>query len=313
MTFCAWPGNVLRIETITQLWNAPATGQVVVDDLRQRHTHGRQEDPLGRLPEPRVLGGRLADDDRRIDRVAPHRHRRDAEDRERLGVRVVAGVVAERALDPDVVLRDVPLEDDLRVRGHLEIDRLAACTSSTGSPRRNPASMSSSRCFGSGALAEYAVTGSSPIATATGIRPSSAASRSARPSLCICQCMKVEARSITCIRYMPTLRAPDLRVLRDHRRERDERRGVARPAALDRKPTEVDVRRPRRTTSWHGALRDGLRARVGDRLQLEQAPDLLAKPLAAAACRGCRRAWPRRRRASRRRTPCTCASRCRTD
>ena len=68
--------------------------------------------------------------------------------------------------------------------------------------------MSSSRCFGSGALAEYALTGSSPIATATGIRPSSAASRSARPSLCSCQCMNVDERSITCIRYMPTLRVP---------------------------------------------------------------------------------------------------------
>ena len=63
-------------------------------------------------------------------------------------------------------------------------------------------------CFGSGALAEYAVTGSSPSATATGMRPSSEASRSARPSLCICQCMNVELRSITCIRYMPTLRTP---------------------------------------------------------------------------------------------------------
>ena len=51
---------------------------------------------------------------------------RDAEDRERLGVRVVARVVAERALDPDVVLRDAALEDDLGVRGHLEVDGLAA-------------------------------------------------------------------------------------------------------------------------------------------------------------------------------------------
>ena len=50
--------------------------------------------------------------------------------------------------------------------------------------------MNSSMCFGSGALAEYAVTGSSPSATATGIRPS-VASQSARPSLWICQCMNV--------------------------------------------------------------------------------------------------------------------------
>ena len=67
--------------------------------------------------------------------------------------------------------------------------------------------MNSSMCFGSGALAEYAVIGSRPSATATGMRPS-VASQSARPSLWICQCMNVVRRSITCIRYMPTLRAP---------------------------------------------------------------------------------------------------------
>ena len=152
----------------------------------------REEDPLRRLAEPGVLRRRLPDDDRRVDRVAPHRHRREPEDRERLGVRVVARVVAERPLDADVVLRDVSLEDDLGVRRAPRGRSSCSATSSTGSPRRNPASMSSSRCFGSGALAEYAVTGSSPIATATGMRPSSAASRSARPSLCSCQCMKVE-------------------------------------------------------------------------------------------------------------------------
>ena len=67
--------------------------------------------------------------------------------------------------------------------------------------------MNSSMCFGSGALAEYAVIGSSPRATATGMRPS-VASQSARPSLWICQCMNVVLRSITCMRYMPTLRVP---------------------------------------------------------------------------------------------------------
>ena len=41
-------------------------------------------------------------------------------------MRVVAGVVAERTLDPDVVPRDGALEDDLRVRGHLEVHGLAA-------------------------------------------------------------------------------------------------------------------------------------------------------------------------------------------
>ena len=81
-------------------------------------------------------------------------------------------------------------------------------TSCTAEPLRKPATISSPMCFGSGALAEYAVTGSRPSATATGIRPSGAARRSARPSLWICQCMNVERRSIFCIRYMPTLRTP---------------------------------------------------------------------------------------------------------
>ena len=27
MTFFAWPGNALRIETMQQLWKAPATGR----------------------------------------------------------------------------------------------------------------------------------------------------------------------------------------------------------------------------------------------------------------------------------------------
>ena len=98
--------------------------QVVVDDLRHGHPHGRQEDPLGRLAEPGVLGRRLPDDDRRIDRVATHRHRRDVEDGKRLGRRVVAGVVAEGALDSLVARLDVALEDDLGVGRHLEVDGL---------------------------------------------------------------------------------------------------------------------------------------------------------------------------------------------
>ena len=67
--------------------------------------------------------------------------------------------------------------------------------------------MNSSMCFGSGAEAEYAVTGSSPSATATSSR-SPIPRQSAAPSLWICQCMKVVRASIFCIRYMPTLRVP---------------------------------------------------------------------------------------------------------
>ena len=90
--------------------------------------------------------------------------------------------------------------------------------------------------------------------------------------------MKVERASIFCIRYMPTLRAPVRGSLRDHRRQRDERRRVAGPAALDREQVEVDLV-ARQDDLLAGAARDGLRQRVGDRLQLLQAPHLLDEPL----------------------------------
>src|SRR3954453_17542701 len=96
--------------------------QVVVDDLGQRRAHGGQEDPLRRLAEPGVLLRRLADHDGGVDRVAPHRHGSDVEDRERLGGGVVAGVVAERPLLADLVLLDVALEHDLGAGGHLDAD-----------------------------------------------------------------------------------------------------------------------------------------------------------------------------------------------
>ena len=122
--------------------------QVVVDDLGDAHPDRRQEDPLGRLAEPRVLLRRLADHDRRVDRVAPHRHRGHVEDRERLGRRVVAGVVAERAFLGQLVLGDVALEHDLGVgrapRGRRSSPARARPARRAGSP----ASMSSSTCFG---------------------------------------------------------------------------------------------------------------------------------------------------------------------
>src|SRR2546427_11573119 len=84
-----------------------------------------RSDPLRRLPEPGVLGRRLADHDRRIDGVAAHRDRADPEDREELGGRVVPGVVAEGPFGRQVVLCDGAFEDDLGFRRHLEVDRLA--------------------------------------------------------------------------------------------------------------------------------------------------------------------------------------------
>ena len=94
--------------------------------------------------------------------------------------------------------------------------------------------------------------------------------------------MKVVFRSIDLHPVHADVAAAGLRVVRDDGRERDERRRVARPAALDRQEAEVDV-----VAAQHDllarALADGLRARVGDRLELPQAAHLLA----AARSGGC--------------------------
>ena len=99
-----------------------------------------------------------------------------------------------------------------------------------------------------------------------------------RPSLCSCQCIAVERESSFCMRYMPTFRVPGLRVVRDDRREGDERRGVAGPAVLDRQEVEIHV-----VAFEHdvvvGRTANGLRPRVGDRLQRLQAADLLGQAL----------------------------------
>ena len=69
-----------------------------------------------------------------IDGVVAHRDGLDVEDREVVGERVVARVVAERPLPLRLALLDVALDDDLGVRGHHDVvrdrlhdlDRLAA-------------------------------------------------------------------------------------------------------------------------------------------------------------------------------------------
>ncbi len=74
----------------------------------------------------------------------------DVQERERLDRRVEAGVVAERALGQPLARLDPALEDDLRVRRHLQrhgeaVDHLHPLA------RRNPANRYSSMSPGSGA------------------------------------------------------------------------------------------------------------------------------------------------------------------
>ena len=67
---------------------------------------------------------------------------------------------------------------------------------------------------------------------------------------------------------------PGARVAGDHGRQGDERRRVERPARLDRQGAEVDL-----VAAQHdllaGALPHGVRPRVGDRLQLLEAAELV--------------------------------------
>ena len=251
--------------------------KVVVDDLGQRHPDRRKEDPLGCLSEPGVLRRRLPDDDRRIDRVAPHRQRRDAEDRELLGVRVVAGVVAERAFDADVVTRDRPLEDDLGVRRDFQVHGLAA----------DELHRLAAQEAGEHELVDVVWERRARGVRRHGIEPDRDGYRDPPvlgreeigPPVLVHLPVHVGG---ACIDHLHPVHAEvadaRLRVLRDDRGKRDEGGRILRPAALDRKPAEVHI-----VALEHDllarSLRDGLRHGVGDRLQLQEASHLLHETL----------------------------------
>ena len=101
----------------------PAGREVHVDDLGQRLADERQEDALAGQAEIVVLLRRHADDRREVDRVLAPRHAGHVEDREVVGQRVEARVIAERPLAATLAGLDVALDHDLRVRRHLEVDR----------------------------------------------------------------------------------------------------------------------------------------------------------------------------------------------
>src|SRR3954471_19355494 len=249
--------------------------QVVIDDLGQRRADRGQEDPLRRLAEPGVLLRRLAHHDRGVDRVAPHRHCGDVEDGERLGGGVVAGVVSERPLLADLVLLDVALEHDLRPRRHLdadadaldELDPLAAQEARDHElvdvlrqrgARRVRGDRVEPECDGDldtpvgGEVVGAAVLVNLPVHEGR---------------LRIDDLHPVHA----------DVAAAALGVMRDHRREGDERRRVAGPATLDRQEAEVHVVAAQ-DDLLADTLADRLRAGIGDGFELLQAADLLHQP-----------------------------------
>ena len=157
-----------------------------------------------------------------------------------LRVRVVAGVVAERALDPDIVLRDMAFEDDLGVRGHLEVDRLAAHELD-----RLPAQEAREH-----ELVEVVRERSARRVGRHGIEPDRDRDRDApvvggeQVGAPVLVHLPVhEGRALVDDLHAIHADVADarLRVLRDHGGEGDERRRIARPAALDREKAEIDV------------------------------------------------------------------------
>ena len=76
MTLRACPGIGLADRDDAAVVEGAGDRQVVVDELGQRRAQRGQEEALGGLAEPGVLGRRRADEDARVDRVAAHRHAR---------------------------------------------------------------------------------------------------------------------------------------------------------------------------------------------------------------------------------------------
>jgi hypothetical protein len=105
-----------------------------VNQFRNLHAHGRQEDALDGLAHPCVLHGRLTDDGGCVDGIFAMGDAGEMEDRVIVGEGVEAGVVAKGAFAAQFAELDVAFEDDFSVSGNLEIngfalddfDRLAA-------------------------------------------------------------------------------------------------------------------------------------------------------------------------------------------
>ncbi len=178
---------------------------------------------------------------------------------------------------PDVVPRDGPLEDDLRVRRHLEVhglaadelDRLAA-----EEPREHQlvdVMREGRRCGVRRDRVEPQGNGNGDPAVLR------------REQVCAAVLVHLpvhERRAPVDDLHAVHADVADvrLRVLRDDRREGDERGGVARPAALDRQPPEVDVG-PLEEDLLARRLRHRLGHRVRHGLQLQEPLDLLPEAL----------------------------------
>ncbi len=185
-------------------------------------------------------------------------------------------MVAEGPLEADLALLDRPLEDDLGVRRHLEVDglrldeldRLALEEAREHQlvdvlRQRRARRVGGDRVEPERDRDRDTAVGGEVVSTAVLVQLPVHEGRAAVDLL-----HPVHAHVAAAVP----------RILRDHRGERDERRGIAGPAALDRQQAEIDVV-ARQHDLLAGAAGDRLRARVGDRLQLLEAAHLVHQPL----------------------------------
>jgi hypothetical protein len=148
-------------------------------------------------------------------------------------------VVAERALEREVALLDVALEHDLRVRGDLDADRLPG----------DELDRLALEEAGEHELVDVLRERRRGRVGAHGVEPER--DRDLEPAVgrqVVHPAVLVELpvhRGRAPVELLHPVHADvpraGLRVVRDHGRERDERRRVARPAVLDREQVEIDV------------------------------------------------------------------------
>ena len=131
-------------------------------------------------------------------------------------------------------------------------------TSSTGEPLRKPATMNSPMCFGSGRAGRVRGHRVEPDRDRDRDRPVGRGEQVGTPVLV--DLPVHEGRAAVDLLHPVHADVADarVRVARDHRRQRDERRRVAGPAAHDRQRVEVDVvageRRPPGTAPFETSL-----------------------------------------------------------
>src|SRR5579862_108426 len=100
-------------------------GYVDVHHFRHLLTHKGQEYTLDGVPDPIIFHGRRAHDGGNINRIAAARDAFDVEGGKLVFQRVIAGVIAKRPFDSNVIQIDITFEDELGVGRDFQIDRLA--------------------------------------------------------------------------------------------------------------------------------------------------------------------------------------------